>query len=252
MARMTGANLPASAATIAGPLRFGSRGAGVRGVQSALNRTNPSPGLSEDGNFGSRTDAAVRAFQQRKGLQPDGIVGRLTAQALELQFVHQPGPAPLPDRPGAPQQGQTSTQAFLIVTLAKEFKQVFNKVDQSLLNRADDQPELYDRARKYLRATLHHTIFLLSPLQASSAGANFIANQTGFALLTMVGGIGAVAGQIARGGGDTAEIVTIQTELNRRTGQIVDTVRRVLEGKIDGGIHAGVKLLRNIFFDLVN
>lgn len=40
--------------------------------------------LSIDGNFGGGTEAAVKAFQKAHNLVPDGIVGRLTAEALGL------------------------------------------------------------------------------------------------------------------------------------------------------------------------
>ena len=41
--------------------------------------------VTVDGVFGSRTDAAVRAFQQEKGLTVDGIVGPQTWRALVVQ-----------------------------------------------------------------------------------------------------------------------------------------------------------------------
>lgn len=59
--------------------RFVSKSGGgateVRTVQHRL-------GVSTDGKFGPRTEAAVRDFQRRKGLQVDGVVGRQTLAAM--------------------------------------------------------------------------------------------------------------------------------------------------------------------------
>jgi hypothetical protein len=140
----------------------------------------------------------------------------------------------------------------LIGVLAKELKQISNRVEQTFNNGYDERPEVYDRARKHLRAITFQTISLLSSASVGGAGADFAANQTASALLMMVGGLGAVAGQIARGGGDVADITGIQSELNTRTGRIIDIVRKTLEGKIDGGIRAGVGLLRSLLSDLTN
>lgn len=63
-------------------LRRGDRGPYVETVQLALTRAGFSPG-NIDGIFGSRTDAAVRAFQRANGLQADGIVGQRTLAALK-------------------------------------------------------------------------------------------------------------------------------------------------------------------------
>lgn len=65
------------------PLRRGSTGPNVVVIQTALNRISQNypaiPKLSPvDGIFGTRTEAAVRAFQSIFGLAPDGIVGRET------------------------------------------------------------------------------------------------------------------------------------------------------------------------------
>lgn len=57
--------------------RRGATGMHVRALQSAL-------GLKIDGIFGPKTEDAVRAFQKKSQLIPDGIVGRMTWTALQL------------------------------------------------------------------------------------------------------------------------------------------------------------------------
>ena len=44
------------------------------------------PSVTVDGVYGSGTAAAVRAFQQRYGLDPDGVVGELTWNAIYAQY----------------------------------------------------------------------------------------------------------------------------------------------------------------------
>ncbi|UYY76639.1 N-acetylmuramoyl-L-alanine amidase [Sphingomonas sp. R1] len=57
-------------------LRRGMRGDTVRDLQKAL-------GLELDGIFGGATEAAVRAWQRRHGLVPDGIVGPRAWEVLD-------------------------------------------------------------------------------------------------------------------------------------------------------------------------
>lgn len=63
-------------------LRSGDRGEDVFRLQTALNARGA--GLNADGDFGPRTEAAVRRFQDSKGLFVDGIVGARTWAALGL------------------------------------------------------------------------------------------------------------------------------------------------------------------------
>ena len=58
-------------------VRSGSNGVWVTKLQNAL-------GIQADGKFGPKTDAALRAFQEANGLEPDGIAGRNSYRALGL------------------------------------------------------------------------------------------------------------------------------------------------------------------------
>lgn len=62
--------------------KIGSRGIMVRRIQEALAAAGFA--IISDGIFGTKTDKAVRAFQQLKKLTPDGIVGPNTLSALGI------------------------------------------------------------------------------------------------------------------------------------------------------------------------
>ena len=58
-------------------LRRGSTGEAVRELQQALKGLGYDPG-PVDGQFGARTEDAVKAFQTAQGIAADGIVGDVT------------------------------------------------------------------------------------------------------------------------------------------------------------------------------
>jgi peptidoglycan hydrolase-like protein with peptidoglycan-binding domain len=62
-------------------LRRGSSGETVKIVQQVLKDGNFYTGLI-DGDFGSKTEAAVKVFQKDRGVMADGIIGNSTWQAL--------------------------------------------------------------------------------------------------------------------------------------------------------------------------
>ncbi len=63
-------------------LKLGSRGEPVRRLQDALNRKLPGAVLTVDGDFGNRTLAAVRRFQDEAWLVVDGEAGQCIQNAL--------------------------------------------------------------------------------------------------------------------------------------------------------------------------
>jgi len=72
-------------------LRLGSHGWHVKRLQRQLRARElyPEP-ATIDGDFGEITEAGVKAFQQFADLEPDGIVGPLTWQALAAADVKLP------------------------------------------------------------------------------------------------------------------------------------------------------------------
>jgi len=70
-------------------LRRGSRSAAVRRLQAALTTAGHPVGV--DGDFGSATLAAVRAFQTQAGLAVDGVVGPATWDRLGASPTKAPG-----------------------------------------------------------------------------------------------------------------------------------------------------------------
>ncbi len=69
-----------------GSLRQGERGAEVRALQERLDqlgyRDQAGRRLGADGDFGARTEEALRAFQREQSLREDGVAGPRTLEAL--------------------------------------------------------------------------------------------------------------------------------------------------------------------------
>lgn len=85
-----------------GMLRRGSRGSAVATLQRKLN-TVMAAGLAVDGDFGPRTDAALRAFQRRFGIPADGEYGPRSAAVMAAALTGRSAPArPTPTPPSGP------------------------------------------------------------------------------------------------------------------------------------------------------
>ena len=82
---LAAALLLASTVSFAEALRRGSRGDTVREIQTRLKRWGYYSG-AVDGVFGAATESAVKAFQRRNGLTPDGVVGEKTAAAIGIKL----------------------------------------------------------------------------------------------------------------------------------------------------------------------
>lgn len=96
-----------------GLLKKGSVGFAVSAVQWKLNASGHD--LVIDGDFGSKTVAAVRAFQKANDLEVDGIVGQVTWGALDIGSAGTSPEAPSPRKrrrkKGRKKKPTTSTAA---------------------------------------------------------------------------------------------------------------------------------------------
>lgn len=98
-------------------LRRGAKGAAVSDLQRRLASAKFSPGTI-DGDFGARTESAVRAFQASRGLIVDGIVGPATWGALGS-----PAPTPTP----APSTGDEIPLSKLLAAMRSKRYVVYEK-----------------------------------------------------------------------------------------------------------------------------
>ena len=104
-------------------LRKGSSGAAVRRLQMRLNAHGF--GITVDEAFGERTHLAVVALQERVGLTVDGVVGRQTWAALNVQpeKAKDAGQAEIPPAPGVEPDEPAPTGLWSLI--AKLFLALF-------------------------------------------------------------------------------------------------------------------------------
>lgn len=81
---------PKTIKKLAGTTKSGARGNDVKALQTLLRGNGYS--ISADGSFGAKTSAAVKAFQKKKGLSADGVVGPITWGSLLSGSSSKPAP----------------------------------------------------------------------------------------------------------------------------------------------------------------
>jgi N-acetylmuramoyl-L-alanine amidase len=90
-------------------LKLGSKGAAVKDLQALLNRANAFS-IDIDGDFGTVTEKAVKAFQNRNGLVVDGVAGPQTMTALRRAVEPVKPGKPEPDKSAMTQPAPASVQ----------------------------------------------------------------------------------------------------------------------------------------------
>lgn len=106
-------------------IRSGAKGSTVLSIQKELKAAGINPGPL-DGEFGPKTQAAVKAYQKKHHLEVDGIVGPKTWKALTHDSF-KPAPAkpskpskPGPVKPTNPTTGRPSTKVQKLLAEARK------------------------------------------------------------------------------------------------------------------------------------
>ncbi len=141
-------------------LRRGSKGSEVVRLQTMLNRElNLAPPLALDGDFGPKTEAAVRKFQAAHHLVVDGIVGPKTWGALHANF-RKPAPGQSPGAP--PTQSSGGANHGLIETAVKLAMTQVGVMEHPLGSNRGAEVDAYNqRAGAPLGSFLVHVFCLL-------------------------------------------------------------------------------------------
>ena len=118
-------------------MKKGSTGGDVKTLQELLNQLGAS--LTVDGDFGSKTEAAVKAFQKKAGLKQDGKYGDQTHAALmaavaDNDVVQQTQPEPDPNQP-------IGTKVKIVCTSGTVNIRVGNGTDYSRITAVADGTE---------------------------------------------------------------------------------------------------------------
>ena len=102
-------------------LKNGSVGVDVKTLQELLNQLGAA--LAVDGDFGSKTEAAVKAFQKKAGLKQDGKYGDQTHAALMAAVAEDDaGQQAMTETRPEPEQEQPVAGQATIRVLIKTFK----------------------------------------------------------------------------------------------------------------------------------
>jgi len=138
-----------------GVLKKGEEGPAIVKLQEALNNANirdaEGKPLPTTGYFGDKTEAAVRKYQEQKGLEPDGKAGNDTLTALGLKQPQQPAtrsvdPAPQSTQPQPTQQQPTQQQPAQQQPAQQQPTQPPTKsADQATPVQAQPQPTQQDK-----------------------------------------------------------------------------------------------------------
>lgn len=198
------------------PLRLGSTGANVALIQRYLNALrvtmNPMPPLlNVDGRYGPLTRSVVMRFQSATGLAVDGVVGRLTWNAIVLRYnclfgqPEQPQPPvtpSLPMRPGSRGPGVQLLQGLL---------NMMSTIYSSILPLTEDG--IYGTQTTAAVRTFQHMFCLVNDGVVGPITWNMIMTVAQSQLTHPIGCI--FVGQLIRMG-STGEVVRIiQSVLNR-------------------------------------
>lgn len=196
-------------------IRLGSHGKAVKELQTLLNNAGASPALNADGDFGGKTEFAVREFQRSHGLVIDGKVGPQTLTALkQATTAPQPGKAepskgaillPVPESPptGADAATPPSGGSLKLLDTARSISEIIVHCTATPEGRdyTVDDIRAWHKQRGWSDIGYHYVVYrdgrVMLGRPVGQIGAHCEGHNTGTIGISYVGGLSA-DGQTAK------------------------------------------------------
>jgi hypothetical protein len=124
-------------------LKRGSRGEAVKSLQRGLAAAGFAVDI--DGVFGQGTEAAVKEFQRRKGLTPDGVVGPKTLEAL--------GSGPSSDVTVIDFTPEETEAPPVVKERIKEYVELLSRQHDTLLEKSQDSLANFETTMSFASAS---------------------------------------------------------------------------------------------------
>lgn len=147
-------------------LQLGDRGAGIKNLEQTLEKAGFEIGRA-DGRFGSRTEAAVKAFQKSVGLEQTGVVnGKTWKQLTKSWFAAKDGTSP------AQRKGEVSRFVGKTERLLKDLGYRVGKLDGKFDTRLENAVKRF-QGKLHLPATGEVGRRTAAALKKAASGGEF-------------------------------------------------------------------------------
>ena len=127
-------------------IRKGAKGPLVITLQTILNADGA--GLAIDGNFGAKTENALKVYQMANNLKADGVCGPKTWAELGVTFDDEPELPPVEEQPEDPVEEPETETASVPLDELNELKACLDEMAERLYNLSEKVGKWIERGER--------------------------------------------------------------------------------------------------------